>query len=85
MKTMARSKAAHCRAIVRENEEEGKGRVEGFFSILPARIIHERRREAAPPGHLASEADTGILAVRRGRRARKALPGERIGRGSRSS
>jgi hypothetical protein len=49
-----------------------------------ARIIHERRREAAeteaPPGLLASEGDAGVLAVRRGDRTRKAPPGERIGR-----
>src|SRR6267143_4090347 len=42
-------------------------------------------RNRSPPGLLASKADGGILAVRRGGRTRKAPPGERIGRRSRHS
>ena len=55
-----------------------------------ARIIHEHRSEAveaeARRRLLASEDDAGVpTAVLRGGRARKAPPGERIGRRSRCS
>jgi hypothetical protein len=61
----------------------------GSEAATLARIIHECRRETfeteARRGLLASKADAGVRAVRRGGRTRKAPPGERIGRRSRYS
>ena len=43
---------------------------------MPSRGVRDR----SPPGLLASKADAGVHAVRRGGRTRKAQPDERIGR-----
>jgi len=51
------------------------------YSWMPSWGVRDR----SPPGLLASKADTGVQAVRRGGRTRKAPPGERIGRPSRYS